>query len=174
MKKYLLILFTVLLTTSIYAQKRMYVYNFSSYDVYMSYFYTIPNLDTDFGITNITTEQPLIFEAGQSYSYVSTFPNPSPNSFPFTGFSGMTWRWNINGAISTGKNGLETELLNGTGQKFYFMKVSGDTNGYDYGNLGQPYGVSQSFISGDNVDFYFVENHISPTEIEYTIMMLDN
>ncbi len=30
------------------------------------------------------------------------------------------------------------------------------------------------FKLGDNVDFYFVENHISPTEIEYTIMMLDN
>ena len=54
------------------------------------------------------------------------------------------------------------------------MKISGDTNGYDYGNLGQPYGESQSFISGDNVDFYFVENYISPTEIEYTIMILDN
>lgn len=54
------------------------------------------------------------------------------------------------------------------------MKVSADTVGYDGGNLGQDYGDSQSFISGDNVDFYFVENHISATEIEYTIMMLDN
>jgi len=152
----------------------MYIYNFSSYDMYMSYFYTIPNLDTDFGATNINTEEPLIFEAGQSYSYTTTLTGPNSNGFPFSGFSGMTWTWNINGAISTGHTGTQTEFLNGTGQKFYFMKVSGISSGYDGGNLGQPYGVSQSFISGDNVDFYFVENHISASEIEYTIMMLDN
>lgn len=139
----------------------------------MSYFYTIPNQSRDFGPKNVITEQNLTFDAGVSYFYESTL-NPNANRFPYTGFPGMTWTWNFSTGISSGRSGFQTELLHGSGQKFYFMKVSGRTFGYDGGNLGQPYGISQDFISGDNVDFYFAENIISPTEIEYTFMMLDN
>lgn len=171
MKKYLLLFMSIVLSSAIYAQKRVYVYNFSSYDVDMSYLYTISNLDYDLGPIHVNTEQPLIFEAGQSYFYTSS---SSSNVFPYTGFSGITWTWHMNGGYSTGQSGFLTESLHGTGQKFYFMKVHGITNGYDGGNLGQPYGISNSFISGDNIDFYFVENHISSSEIEYTIMMLNN
>lgn len=81
---------SIVLSSAIYAQKRVYVYNFSSYDVDMSYLYTISNLDYDLGPIHVNTEQPLIFEAGQSYSYTSILPSPYSNGFPYTGFSGMT------------------------------------------------------------------------------------
>lgn len=171
MKKLLLLLLTVLLCSSLYAQKRVYVYNYSSYDMDMSYLYTIPNLSYDFGNPNVMSEQPLIWESGHIYSYVSINELPNVSKFPYSGFANMTWDPNPgNGGLS----GTVAESLYGAGQKFYFMKVSGRTFGYDGGNLGQDYGVSQDFISGDNVDFYFVENYLSATEIEYTIMMLDN
>lgn len=169
MKK-ILLLFAVIFCSAVFGQKRMYVYNFSSYDIYMSYFYTCPNFyngNGGFPSPSIMTEQSLTFQAGQTYFYEN-----NTNRFPYSSFTGMTWDPQPGGS---GMSGSLVEFLYGPGQKFYFMKVVvDDVNIGDGGNLGQPYGDSESYISGNVVDYYFVENQISPTEVEYTIMIVNN
>lgn len=162
-------------------QQEVHFMNLSSYDIFISYIITTTNADTNgSGSPKLTSVTPLgiTVTSGTTYSAVDSTPATPPASlrFPYQDFTGISqWSDTAFGTISSSL----AYLLRGTGQKFYFAKISVADPSLpvsDGGNIGQNFGASQSYIPGAYVDFYFSANYPdpigNPTWVIYTVLAI--
>jgi hypothetical protein len=175
MKKAILF-FSILISSTLFAQKEVHFYNMSAYDIYISYIFTTTNMDTDgSGSPKLSSVNPVIVTSGTTYSAIDASTS-APFRFPYNDFSGISsWMTSGGGTISS----TIAYTVFGSGQKFYFAKVAVDDASLpiaDGGNIGQDFGDSQSYIPGTYVDFYFVENYPDPVNnpnwIIYSILAI--
>lgn len=174
MKKYLFIVFAIALGTTATAQKNLYIYNFSSYDVTIS----------DIMTKHITNEYPQVYDyvnpilitaEGGSIELLGT----TNNRFPYTKLApnyvatnDNKWVVQTSATTSTFDNpGLApgVELAYGVNQVFKLIKFE---SGFESGILGVNPFASNEVILSEITGLYEVFQ--SGTVTEYTIVIFDN
>ena len=179
MKKYLFILFAIALGTTATAQKKLYIYNFSDYDVTVSdimtnhatnefptYWYnnpyiTIPALIGSLELSDNRTTTP-----------VFRFPFYSTADLPTTTEGGPVWHRLTSATNYTSPTTNASMLAQNTAansQVFHCIKYD---DGAGAGLLGaRPLGVSE-LVLPNTIGYY--EEFVTGTLTEYVIVILNN
>src|SRR5690606_34881281 len=164
MKKLLLLSFTLVFLSTVYAQKYVYVFNFSSYPIEMGSFATIKNDATEVDPEDETPECaaqfPYLYTGsgiailpdGETYvlendTNMTRFPFYSPDSDPEL----TQWTVHTSSPNSFNLSSYNSWLAYGNGQQFHYLKFQfenpSDSGG---GNVGTEEYCDTGFVGGDS------------------------
>lgn len=191
MKKLLLLPVTLLIFSTLFAQKYVYVYNFSSYPIEMGAFATIKNGAAEPGqpgnsgcqiqYTHLYTSPNITLPASSTYvlentSSTTRFPFYSPTSSPEI----TQWTVHTSSTNSFNLSSNNSWLAYGNGQQFHYLKFEfenpSDSGG---GNIGTTDYCNSGFVE----DFIVSSNgsmgasygvNITGSITEYVIVKFDN
>src|SRR5690606_36441775 len=155
MKKLLLLPVTLLVFSTLFAQKYVYVYNFSSYSIEMGAFAAIKNGATPAGTnqcpvqyTHLYTAPNITLPASSTYvlentSSTTRFPFYSPTSSPEI----TQWTVHTSSTNSFNLRSYNSWLAYGNGQQFHYLKFQfenpSDSGG---GNVGTEEYCDSGFV----------------------------
>lgn len=171
MKKYLFILVAVILCTTASAQRKLYIYNFSSNDI------TVSDITTKH-ITNayptfIDNEPNFIIPSNSGFELSNN--NIPTYRFPFFSSVDIIDRWNQATSATTHNLNISastvtaTQIIPSWEQVFHCIKFTDGSGGGLVGTT--PFGSSE-VVTPDTTAYY--EVYSLGTLIEYTIVILDN
>lgn len=193
MKKLFLVPVTLLFFSTLFAQKYVYVFNFSSYPIEMGSFATISNsatpVDPDDATPECQVQYPnlyagsgiAILPASETYVLENTssstrFPFYSPDSDPEL----TQWQVNTSSTNSFNLSSYNAWLAYGNGQQFHYLKFEFENpSDSGSGNIGTTDYCDTGFVkdyiesdSGSMAAFYNV--NVSGSITEYVIIIVDN
>lgn len=169
MKKYFFIVVIMILSFNAFAQKKLLIYNFSSYDVNVN---TILTKHTTNAYPNISSPNSVVVPAGdylELYTgHATRFPFNTPILvYPY--FLIPTWVVQTSATISSTFTANAAALTYGSNQVFHCIKYDDSS---DSGILGtSPLGTDTVVLT--NTTGYYDE-FLTGGVIEYTLVIIDN
>jgi hypothetical protein len=168
MKKYFFIVLIMTLSFNAFAQKKLLIYNFSSYDVNVN---TILTKHTTNAYPNISSPNSVVVPAGDYLELYTGYAS----RFPFNGLDSSsaliipTWVVQTSATISSTFPANAAALTYGPNQVFHCIKYD---DSLDSGILGTgPLGTDTVVLT--NTTGYYDE-FLTGGIIEYTLVIIDN
>lgn len=172
MKKYFFILVIMTLTFNASAQKRLIIYNFSSYDVSVSDNITKHTTNAYPNVTDYVTDI-LIPSGGGSLElytgHATRFPFNALDSSPALIIPTWAVQTSATNYTSTPNNANGVTLAYGANQIFHCIKYD---DSFESGILGTSPLGSNEVVLTQTTGLY--DEFISGTDIEYTLVIVDN